>query len=428
MIIHTVKSGETLNSIALLYGLKTTYLQNINLLPNPDNLVVGQNILILFPKTVHTVKPNDTLFSIAEQYSVCVNTILKNNPYISTGSYIYEGEEIVIEFDEERPRHVITNGYAYGNISDQKLRLALPYLTFISPFTYGILPSAELIPPDIENILNKSVFYPSKTLMHISTITKSGTFTIEAATEIFNNSSLWNTFYENILSEIQYYGYAGIDIDFEFINPSDSLKYAELTAFLKNKLNPLGYIVIAALAPKTSADQKGILYEGHNYFAIGKSSNLSFVMTYEWGYTYGPPMAVAPIESVKKVLDYAVVEISSNRILMGIPTYGYDWIVPYNPEEKTAAKSISNSEAILTALKYKAEIKYDSFSQSPYFYYTDESFISHEVWFDDAKSVLSKLRLIEMYNLAGCGYWNLERPFVQNYMILNNLYEISEYN
>ena len=428
MIIHTVKSGETLTSIASLYNLTSTYIQNINLLPNPNNLVVGQNILILFPKTVHTVKQNDTLFSIAQQYSVPVNTILKNNPYISTGSYIYEGEKIVIEFDEEKTRSVITNGYAYGNIEDIKLRLSLPYLTFVSPFTYGITSLAELIRPDIENIISTSLFYPTEVLMHLSTITKSGSFTVEAATDIFNTPSLWNTFYENILSEIQYYGYAGIDIDFEFINPSDSLKYAELISFLKNRLNPLGYIVIAALAPKTSADQKGILYEGHNYSAIGKAANLSFVMTYEWGYTYGQPMAVAPIESVKRVLDYAVTEIPSDRILMGIPTYGYDWIVPYNPEEKTAAKSISNSEAILTALKYRAEINYDSFSQSPYFYYTDENFISHEVWFEDAKSVLSKLRLIEMYNLAGCGYWNLERTFVQNYMILNNLYEISEYN
>ena len=137
-------------------------------------------------------------------------------------------------------------------------------------------------------------------------------------------------------------------------------------------------------------------------------------------------MAVAPIESVKKVLDYAISEIPSSKILMGIPTYGYDWTLPFI-QDGPAAKSISNSEAILTALNYGAEIQFDSYSQSPYFYYTDESGNMHEVWFEDAKSSLSKLRLIEMYGLAGCGYWNLERPFPQNYMILNSLYNISEF-
>ena len=262
--------------------------------------------------------------------------------------------------------------------------------------------------------------------MHISTITYYGNFSIEPVTYILNTPSIWETVLNHILSEISFYGYVGIDIDFEYINPEDSLKYAAFVSYLKENLNPYGYIVITALAPKTSSDQKGVLYEGHNYRALGEASNFVFIMTYEWGYTYGPPMAVAPIPSVRRVLDYAITEIDPNKILMGIPSYGYDWTLPY-AKGGPAARSISVDEAVMLALRYQAEIRFDDFSQSPYFYYTDEAGNVHEVWFEDAKSVLEKLRLVEEYKFAGCGYWNLERPFVQSYMIINNLYRIAEF-
>lgn len=84
-----------------------------------------------------------------------------------------------------------------------------------------------------------------------------------------------------------------------------------------------------ALAPKTSSEQKGLLYEGKDYSGLGQAANGVLLMTYEWGYTYGPPMAVAPINKVKEVLDYAITQIDTNKISLGIPNYGYDWPLPY---------------------------------------------------------------------------------------------------
>ena len=72
-------------------------------------------------------------------------------------------------------------------------------------------------------------------------------------------------------------------------------------------------------------------------------------MTYEWGYRYGSPMAVAPINQVERVLNYALTVIPSEKILMGIPNYGYDWTLPY--QEGTAANSISNTQALELAIQ-----------------------------------------------------------------------------
>lgn len=120
-----------------------------------------------------------------------------------------------------------------------------------------------------------------------------------------------------------------MDIDFEYILAADKDAFTKLVRTVTNEMNELGYRVYVALAPKTSSEQKGLLYEGKDYSGLGQAANGVLLMTYEWGYTYGPPMAVAPINKVKEVLDYAITQIDTNKISLGIPNYGYDWPLPY---------------------------------------------------------------------------------------------------
>ena len=144
-------------------------------------------------------------------------------------------------------------------------------------------------------------------------------------------------------------------------------------------------------------------------------------MTYEWGYTYGPPMAVAPINKVEEVVRYALTEIPPEKIYLGIPAYGYDWILPY--QQGRAARSLGPQEAIQLAIAKQAQIEYDYTAQAPYFYYWQGG-EQHVVWFEDARSVREKLALAEAYDLYGVAYWNLMRPFPQNWLVLNGNYEI----
>lgn len=144
--------------------------------------------------------------------------------------------------------------------------------------------------------------------------------------------------------------------------------------------------------------------------------------SYEWGYTAGPPMAVAPLPNVREVLDYAVTEIPREKIYLGIPNYGYDWPLPF-AEGRTRARSLSNQEAVELAVRYGAEIQFDAAAQAPWFNYTAPDGVPHVVWFEDARSMSAKLRLIREYGLYGAGYWNLMRPYPQGWAVLNALYE-----
>jgi spore germination protein len=220
-------------------------------------------------------------------------------------------------------------------------------------------------------------------------------------------------------------GYAGVDVDFEYLPGSLASSYGDFLSRLQRLLHAQGLFLWAALAPKTSSQQRGLLYEGHDYAAVGAAVDGVLLMTYEWGYTYGPPMAVAPLPNVRSVLEYAVTQIPAKKIFLGIPNYGYDWTLPFVQGE-SRAQSISNQQAIELARRYHIAIEFDETAQAPFFHYTDENGSVHEVWFEDARSLNAKLMLIAEYGFQGAGVWNLMRPFSQLWLVLDSLYRIDE--
>lgn len=84
--------------------------------------------------------------------------------------------------------------------------------------------------------------------------------------------------------------------------------------------------------------------------------------------------------------------IPRNKILMGIPLYGYDWKLPF-VEGVTLAEMISPQEAVARALKFGVKIQYNTIYQSPFVRYMDEKGVKHEVWFEDARSVQAKYKV-----------------------------------
>ena len=425
MDIHVVRPGDNLYSIAQEYGVPVSQLQNDNQLTDPARLVVGQTLVVRFPQQVHTVQVGQTLFSIAQLYGLSVRQLQRNNPVLAGGTEVYPGQTLVISYQQQPEGTLSVNGYAYPFIDKTLLRATLPFLTYMTPFTYGITEEGGLVDLDDAELITMANQGGVAPLMHLSTLTEEGGFSNELASLVLNNTEVQNRLIENLVTTLQAKGYRGLDVDFEFVFPQDAGAYANFIRRLAQTLNPLGLPVIVALAPKTSSQQRGLLYEGHDYAALGAAANEVLLMTYEWGYTYGHPMAVAPLPNVRAVVEYALTQIPAEKIWLGVPNYGYDWPLPFVQGE-TRATSISNRYAVQLALRYNAEIQYDERAQSPWFRYRDESGVEHEVWFEDARSIRAKLALIPEYGLRGAGYWNLMRPFPQNWLVLSSLYNIRD--
>lgn len=137
-------------------------------------------------------------------------------------------------------------------------------------------------------------------------------------------------------------------------------------------------------------------------------------------------MAVAPIDQARAVLEYAVTEIPRNKIMMGIPLYGYDWTLPYVPGGQWA-RSISPQEAIGLALRYNTSIEYDYAAQAPFFNYIDEEGRYHIVWFEDARSIQAKFNLVKELGIRGFFYWVLGRDSPQNWLLIEDNFVVRKY-
>jgi spore germination protein len=320
---------------------------------------------------------------------------------------------------------IIVSGYAYPFINQGTLEQWMPDLTYVYSFSYGITPEGDLIPLNDERVRTTARDHGVQTLMVLTPMNAQGQFSTELASQVLNNPAARARLVENILAELEAKGYYGVDFDFEFINRADRDLYTGLIAQTAARVKPQGFIVTAPVAPKTSIDQPGLLYGGHDYAGIGSVADLVMLMTYEWGYTYGPPMAVAPLDKVRQVVEFAVTQIPSSKILLGIPNYGYDWTLPF-VEGESMAENLSLPEARARAERVGAAIQFDETAQSPFFEYTDAQGRQHIVWFEDARSLRAKLHLVDEFGLAGIGIWTIMDPWPSGQEVLREMFTVAK--
>ena len=376
---------------------------------------------------IYVVRPGDSVDSIAAQTGAGAEQIIRDNQLV----YPYElavGQALLINRYVRNASGVISvSGYAYPFISPWVLEQTLPYLTELPIFSYGFTMEGELLPPgygEDEWMIAEALRFGTLPVLTLTPFGPDGNFNNQLIHSVVNNDVYTDRLIQELLELMNLKGYQGVDIDFEYILVQDRDAFTAFVWKVADAMRAAGYHTSVALAPKSSADQKGLLYEGKDYRALGEAADHVLLMTYEWGYTYGPPMAVAPINQVRRVVGYALTEIPANKVDLGIPNYGYDWPLPYQ-RGITKAATIGNVEAVRIAIRQGAEIYFDSLAESPYFRYT-EGGISHEVWFEDVRSLQAKFNLIRQYALRGCGYWQIMDWFQANWLLLKNQFYIAK--
>jgi spore germination protein len=415
---YVVRQGETLGTIAGRFGITVEALARANSIIDPRQIYPGQVLII--PVLYHTVRPGESLWMIAHRYGTTVQALIQANG-IANPSLVNPGQTLRIP-DKPKPT-IDVNAYItqFGEAGGQMVRKDGIHLTYLCPFGYRMQDDASLSSVDDQLLIEAAYADKVVPIMSITNFsaTEAGS---KLAHTILSNPELQNKLVTNILSIMANKGYRGLNVDFENVIPSDRESYNQFLRLAVRRLHEKGFFVSSALAPKTSSEQKGLLYEAHDYAAHGEIVDFVVLMTYEWGYRFGPPQAISPINEIRRVLDYAVTVIPRNKILMGFQLYARDWLLPHVKGQQ--AETFDMQEAIRRAIRYRAEIKYDSQSQSPYYRYTDEKNRSHEVWFEDARSAQAKFNLVKEYNLRGISYWVLGYPFPQNWALLEDNFHV----
>ncbi|MGG0720407.1 glycoside hydrolase family 18 protein [Robertmurraya massiliosenegalensis] len=424
MQIHVVQQNQSLFGIAQAFGTTVDELIEANEIPNPNRLVVGQTLVIPIVGRFYWVQPGDSLWAIANRFNLSyqelasINGIPTNQPLrVGTRLYIPQLPTEEAEFNA----YVEPRGTTVAPNLVESARDAAPYLTYLAPFSFQAQRDGTLKEPllnDFPAIANAN----DAILMMVITNQENDQFSDELGRILLNDMVIQNTFLDNIVATAQKYGFRDIHFDLEYLRPADREAYNQFLRKAKARFAEQGWLLSTALAPKTSAEQEGAWYEAHDYRAHGEIVDFVVIMTYEWGYSGGPAMAVSPIGPVRDVIEYALTEMPSSKIMMGQNLYGYDWTLPF--VQGSIARAVSPQQAIQLAAEHNVPIQYDTTAQAPFFHYVDGEGRRHEVWFEDARSIQAKFEMIKELNLRGMSYWKLGLSFPQNWLLIVENFDV----
>jgi len=390
--------------------------------------VVGQAIVIPIVGSFYWVQPGDTLFTIAQRFGVNYITLAQVNG-LNPNQPLLPGLRLYIpprqKTDAEVNIYIEPTGDAVSQVLLNSAREVGRHLTYLATFSYQARRDGSLVPMPIQGI-PEVARNSGASLMLVVTNLENGQFSGELGRDILQSSAVQDVLLDNIIEEAKRIGgVSDIHFDFEFLPPDQREAYNIFLRKAADRLHAEGLLISSALAPKLSREQAGQWYEAHDYRAHGEIVDFVVLMTYEWGYSGGPPMPVSPITEVEKVLNYALTEIPQEKIMMGQNLYGYDWTLPY-VEGGKYARAISPQQAIAIARDHHAEIQYDYVAQAPYFYYIDDEGNRHEVWFEDARSIQAKFDLLKRLNLRGISYWKLSFAFPQNWLLIQDNFNVTK--
>ncbi len=423
MLVYTVKRGDTLQSIALQTGAQEMHLRQLNGLAGTA-LTTGLNLLVPGPPhtlAAHRVQPKETLDIIARQNGTTVDVLAAVNG-LDTTAPLAIGQLLWVPMPVAAKRAIAANGYLIpaGSQDRRVLRESAP-LTMITVFSYHVNPNGSLTPIADQRALAESSALGLTPLLSVTNF-DGHNFNTDLAHAILSDSTKRLAVIDAIDRTLELKGYHGVNIDFEHMQPDDRPLYNAFIAEVHQAVHAKGKSLSIALGPKTRNEPDAAWMGAFDYKALGVTVDFIMLMTYEWGWVGGPPMAVAPLDQVRAVLDYALSVIPAEKLLMGIPTYGYNWDVPHDPKSAPATGE-SPLQAQNLAVQHGVPVHFHPLSASPMYRYRSGS-QEHEVWYEDAKSLLAKFHLVYEMKLRGVSFWVLGQNFPQLWPLLADTFTV----
>ncbi len=427
MDIYVVQENDTIYSIAEKFDVSVRKLIQDNELDIPVELVIGQTIVIVYPKQTYIVQEGDTLASIAQSFDVSQMQLLRNNPFLSDREML-PGEVLTISYNTTKT--LTTNGFVYPYISKEILIKTLPSLTYLTIYNYRTLKNGEIITYfDDTEILQLSKNYGTIPLMMLTTLDLQGESDIDTAYFLLSNEKYQEIFINNMLAIIRDKGYLGINLIFNYMTTNILSEYENLVRNILNHFGEEKYLFFLTINPNTKYVNGKLTYDEIDYSAFGQLvDNLAFLQ-FIWGINYGPPEPVSSIEKIKGFSNYILTKIPAYKVSIGYSVISYDWKLPYIPG-KSYANSLSINSVLNIALSEDAIIQFDDISQSTFFTYekvNNDQEEHHIIWSVDARSIASLMNLVCQEGFNGTSLWNFMFYFPQLWLVVNSQFEVEKF-
>lgn len=207
-------------------------------------------------------------------------------------------------------------------------------------------------------------------------------------------------------------GYVGWQLDFEGLAPADKLAYTRFVERLALRLHREHRLLSVAVVPRFSdvfpdtsrpGFHTGEWGAAYDFRALGRTADFLVLMAYDQHTPLTPPGPVAGYDWVKAALDYAVARVPPSKLLLGVPLYGREWV-------QGAHGVTSHSLAFSDLRRYlddpATQRYWDDLYRTAWFRLQDGDSV-RTAWFDDARSLREKLKLVDLYHLRGYAAWRL---------------------
>lgn len=412
MIIHIVKPGETILSIADSYGISVKNLKIYNNLTEEDSLVVGEALIILIPEITYTVKEGDTLVQIADAFGTKPIELLRYNPELSEKQALYSGDEIVISFRGEKGHTIATNGFAYPFIDTKTLLKTLPYLTYLTVYSYTVSATGDLSELDDDDIIKLAKAYGTEPMMMIIPASHNNDEAMAVVDAIISDIAIEDRFISQILQTLKTKGYSGVSFHTPYIHPKYRENYRRHATKMLDCINSAGYKVMDTFEnPIFGFDYK---------FMTSGLSGITLIV-YEFGYSDRLSLGTLCTDNYRRVIGDFTKMVPSDMVSFGLPMQGYIYQLPFIAGA-SQGRAISYKAALELAAQNNAQISYDPLTNSVSFYfYSGDEYL---VRFWDARSYDVFLKLVPEFNLYGVGIWSIMQWYPQLWLSMAVQYTI----
>ncbi|SFQ40204.1 glycosyl hydrolase family 18 protein [Salibacterium halotolerans] len=404
-VIYTVQEGDSLWDISRKYDTRPETLTKINGITQTSLLLPGQSLII--PGQEYVIEEGGSLWKTAHLHQTTVPKLKEENNLSS--DVVHPGKKLTIP---RSPKERIHTGAFFQPGTPEENKWAMQfyrqYLSSVGFFEYRPDQNGQLSSLHGEHAIKQAWKQGMTPYATITNLTPEG-FDASLAHTLLNSTAKREAFIENMASLVDQKQYKGVIIDFENLDPRDRSAFHSFIKALSARLGDIGGQVGLALPPM-QGDGEPAYHGAYDYKALGADADFVFLMTYDWHWAGGEAGPIAPINKVERTIQYASSVMPSEKIYLGFAMYAYDWVVS---SDQTKAEAYSQRQALKTAVQKSSEIQYNYYKATPFFRYHDKNGKQHEVWFEDARSLLPKYRLVKKYDLQGLGGWKTGLRFPQ---------------
>lgn len=195
-----------------------------------------------------------------------------------------------------------------------------------------------------------------------------------------------------LIREVRKNKFIGVNIDFEELLEEDNMILVNFQKELYARMKMQGLMVTQDVAP---------FNEDYNHKELYKYNDYLILMAYDQHADHSKPGPVSSQKWIEAAVDYIAKDIPSEKIILAMASYGYDW----GANGKT--ETVTYQQALTLARESQAKVTYDNHTYNLYYTYNDENNQTHQVHFTDAATNFNTLRFATEYGLAGTAIWRM---------------------